>query len=315
MTLSEIMRAHDVFTVDEAVPLASVFGLDMYPIFDEAHRDILNRKIIARFWDREIGQETDEKFRMRMDTRMREIMVEHNQRYLTEQIKFDPMHTIDIRTVMGETGSGTLHGTASSNQDTTDNATTTTLLDGTTSGKSDTTTDGTKDTTTSATSDSTSDKSTNSRAVSSVMPQNQLSGNGDYADNASDSVATANDVSHSETGGESNETDHATQGVIESGTTHQDGSEVLERTGSTDQTGTTDSNTTSKTDRTSSTIGYQAMPAQLLQQYRDTIMNIDLDILGLLERQFMAVVSTGDEYFFKQGNAFDYPYWNGYGYL
>lgn len=309
MTLSEIMEDHGVDTVDDAVPMATIFGLDKYPLFDETYRAQLNRKIIARFWNREIGQETDEMFRHRMDTRMREIMVEKNQLYLSEQIKFDPMHTMDMRTVMGETGTGTLHGETLTNQDTTENGTVGNVITGETTGKSDTTKANTKDTTADVISDATSTKNAKSRSVSSVMPQNQLSENGDYADGAQDAVSDGNDTTHNDTNSVGKEIDAGTTGVIESGTSSSDGLETTSRTGSNDQTGEVDSNTTSKTDRTSSTIGYQAMPSQLLQQYRDTILNIDLDILTLLERLFMSVTSNGDEYFYEQGHRYDLGYW------
>lgn len=287
MTLSEIMDTYGVDTIDDAVPMASVFGLDKYPIFDDTYRDELNRKIIARFWNREIGQETDEKFRMRMDTRMREIMVEKNQLYLSEQIKFDPMKTIDLSTVVNETGSGTLHGTTSSTQDTTE--------------QTDGTHGNTKTTDADVTADSTSTKEAKSRAVSSVMPQNQLSGNGDYADNAQDSVSNGTDTSHTETGTTSTETD--------------DGSNSLTSTGTNDQSGVADSSTTDQRDRTSTTTGMQALPAQLLQQYRDTILNIDLQILTDLERLFMSVTSNGDEVFYTQDQSNYYPYFNGFGFF
>lgn len=263
MTLSEIMAVHNVDDIDTATTEAHVFGLDKYPIFDEAYRHHLNRKIIARFWNREIGQETDEMFRMRMDTRMREIMVEKNQRYLSERFKFDPMVTIDIATVINETGSGTLNGTTTTNTDSTEQ--------------------------TDVDTDSTSTKEAKSRAVSSVMPQNQLSGNGDYADSAQDSVSNGADTNHTETGSTT--------------------------TGSADQTAATDSNTTDQRDRTSTTKGMQALPSQLLAQYRDTILNIDLEILTDLERLFMSVTSNGDEVFYNQGQGYYYPYLNGFGFF
>lgn len=287
MTLSEIMDRHDVNDIDMATTKSHVFGLDRYPIFDEAYRHQLNRKIIARFWNREIGQETDEMFRMRMDTRMRELMAEKNQRYLSERLKFDPMKTIDISTVVNETGSGTLNGTTSSNTDTTE--------------KTDGTHGNTKKTDADVTSDSTSNKEAKSRAVGSVMPQNQLSGNGDYADSAQDSVSNGKDTSHTETGTTSTETDSGTNSLTSTGTN--------------DQTGTANSNTTDTRDRTSTTSGMQAMPAQLLQQYRDTILNIDLEILTDLERLFMSVTSNGDEVFYNQGQGYYYPYFNGYGFF
>lgn len=271
-TLSEIMAFHEVDSVDESLPKANILGLDRYPIFEESHRHILNRKIIARFWNREIGHETVEMFRFRMDTRMREIMVEHNQLYRSEQLKFDPLRTIDIKTVMDGTGSSTTDTTAH--------------------GESLDQVDGTKDEVSSGEADATGTKAGQGRTVSSVMPQTQLSGNGDYADSAQDSNTTAQDATHSETSGTSGETTSSTN------------------TGTTD--GTQNVQDTSQVERNSETTGYQAMPSQLLMQYRESILNIDLTILGQLETLFMSITSNGDEFFYSQDHYYSQPFYGWY---
>jgi len=105
-----------------------------------------------------------------------------------------------------------------------------------------------------------------SRTVNSVTPQMQLSANGDYADTMAD------------TNSESKNTANASQ--------HGEGEK--------EQT------------NTSRTSGYQAIPSDLLVKYRDTIINVDLMILDHLSGLFMAVTSSGDEYFYSQS-----PYLNG----
>lgn len=67
--------------------------LDEYPIFDENHRAILNDKIIAHYYFREIGQETPSRFAFNLRRKMNEIMPYYNQLYESELIKYDPLFT------------------------------------------------------------------------------------------------------------------------------------------------------------------------------------------------------------------------------
>ena len=71
-------------------------GLDDYPIFEEAHRKVLNDKIIRRYYFREIGFETAGQFRMMMRRTMHEIMPYYNQLYLSEGLITDPLQTKNL---------------------------------------------------------------------------------------------------------------------------------------------------------------------------------------------------------------------------
>ena len=71
-------------------------GLDSYPIFDEAYRDILNQKIIDHFWYNEISHETVDMWMRQMRTKMQEIMPYYNKLYEAELIKIDPLSTQDV---------------------------------------------------------------------------------------------------------------------------------------------------------------------------------------------------------------------------
>ena len=59
-------------------------GLDDYPLFAEAHRDVLNAKIVRHFYTREIGSETVGRWRMFMRDAMHRIMPYYNQLYESE---------------------------------------------------------------------------------------------------------------------------------------------------------------------------------------------------------------------------------------
>lgn len=184
-------------------------GLDDYPIFDEAYRPGLNKKIIDHFWNREIGVETIDMFLLVMKRKMNEVMPIYNQFYKSQLLVIDPLITFD------------------------------------------TTTSTTNESTSTATNESTANSK--ARAVSSDTPQTQLSGNEDYASGITDNV------------GESVNTGEATN--IDSSTG--------------------DVNTR----------GFSGAMSDLLLRYRETFLNIDMQVISELDECFMSVWNTNDEYF------------------
>lgn len=149
-----------IFTIElweclELDPTIETGILAEYPIFDESHREVLNRKILNHFNNREICMESLSMWRLALTRKLDEIMPLYNQQYEISAINFNQLETVRIS-----------------------NANTST---GTTTGSSE--------------SSNTSSSGAKSRAVSQQLPQTQLSGNGDYAtaaqDNISDTTATA----------------------------------------------------------------------------------------------------------------------------
>lgn len=134
-------------------------GLDDYPIFDEAYRDGLNKKIYDHFMNQEIGQETDSLFIHAMKRKMNEIMPYYNQLYISEQLTIDPLSTVNIATVNNT--SATSNGTRS------DNSTTNTT----------------------GSNESSSESNAASRTVNSDTPQTRLAGDADYASSMSDATS------------------------------------------------------------------------------------------------------------------------------
>lgn len=129
-------------------------GLNSYPIFDEAYRDILNQKIIDHFWYNEIAHETVDMWIRQMQTKMQEIMPYYNKLYEAELIKIDPLSTQDVMNVSGGTQESSSRNEHRENGETTSK----------TVSKSD----------------------AKSRTVQSQLPQVRLSGDKDYATAASD---------------------------------------------------------------------------------------------------------------------------------
>ena len=81
--------------LDEAAP--KIFSFD-YPIFDEAYRIPLEKKILKHFYTREICEETVGLWKLRLDDKMNIIMPYFNQLYSSELIKFNPLWDTDIHT-------------------------------------------------------------------------------------------------------------------------------------------------------------------------------------------------------------------------
>lgn len=65
---------------------SNIFDFD-YPIFDEAYKGILEKKILRHYYTREIGQETFGLFQLFLSDKMNEIMPYYNQLYESELLK------------------------------------------------------------------------------------------------------------------------------------------------------------------------------------------------------------------------------------
>lgn len=91
------------------------FGLGPtdYPIFDEAYREGLNKKILDHYWNYEIGQETESMFKFSLNRKMREIMPYYNQLYLSTRIEFDPLQTMKYTDTSDSSTSNSSTGTSS----------------------------------------------------------------------------------------------------------------------------------------------------------------------------------------------------------
>ena len=138
-----------------------------------------------------------------------------------------------------------------------------------------TTATGTTDETVNATSDNDTEAKSAARNVSSETPQVRLSGDGDYATSAVD-VNT--------------DTDSKT-------TTASD---------STSHVGTTGNATNSR-----HVLGRTGAPSQLMMDYRQALINVDLEILDELEPLFMLLWDNGDGYYpprFMGGLGYELPW-------
>ena len=84
-------KIEDVITI--AIP--KIFDFD-FPMFDENYRSVLERKILKHFYTREICEETVGLWKLRLDTRLNEIMPYYNKLYKSELLDFNPLYTDNL---------------------------------------------------------------------------------------------------------------------------------------------------------------------------------------------------------------------------
>lgn len=147
MELREVLDRYDI-------------GLQSYPIFDEEYRETLNTNIKNYFWYREIGTETVDQFVRMLNNRMLLIMPTYNQLYESARLKYDPLVTVDLKTISHQESDTTGTGNVTGRSDTTSNVS----------------------------------NDSRSQSINSDYPAAMLSPSGDYASSGSHSTAkTATD--------------------------------------------------------------------------------------------------------------------------
>ncbi len=107
--------------IDKAAP--KVFDFD-WEVFDEAYRPVLMRKILKHYYTREIGLETVSLWKLKLDTRLNEVMPYFNQLYRSALEEFNPFYEVDLYTDRRKTGdrveseTGSVDKTSSTTRDT-----------------------------------------------------------------------------------------------------------------------------------------------------------------------------------------------------
>jgi hypothetical protein len=101
--------------IDYCADLDQTIGLDTYPIFNDEYRTLLNKKIVDHYMFREIGMESVEKFTFALRRKMNEIMPYYNQMLESERIKFDPLATFDMHTIVAGLNEGQTNASGTSN--------------------------------------------------------------------------------------------------------------------------------------------------------------------------------------------------------
>lgn len=79
--------------ISKAIP--QIFNFT-FPIFDEKYRVPLETKILRHYYTREIGFETVGLWKLKLETKLNEIMPYYNQLYKSELLEFNPFYDIDL---------------------------------------------------------------------------------------------------------------------------------------------------------------------------------------------------------------------------
>lgn len=257
--------------IEKAVPKIFDFS---FPIFDENYRFVLCSKILKHYYTREISEETVGLWKLRLNTRMNEIMPYYNQMYKSETMQFDPLKDTDY-TRTGNRGHDGKETTINKQERIIDN-------DGSLTDKTEITTN--VDTNDSGSSNTTNQSTTTTERVDMYTdtPQGALTNvlTGEYLTNArkttdnqtTNSTQNSSATAASESNTESNSTRTATNKNLETVNDDFNGDKTIK---------TTDDYIENITGK-SSGISY----SKLLLEYRKTFLNIDMLIINALADLF-----------------------------
>lgn len=268
----------------------------VYPIFDESYRGVLETKILKHFYTREIGEETVGLWKLRLDTKLNEIMPYYNEIYKTQLAIIDPFRTTDITTERQSIGNS--NRTTDEDIGDTSNANTTSLNNSSNSanGKSNTRSlnNSENDVTSRGLNDRGETVDNRSMDLYSDTPQGSLTGiDADvptYLTNAR--KVTNNGISNGHTYnvdiGKSNSTNNSV-GVDENESTEnhtESGIQSSANKYTRDRSVSEDAN--SVENFIEHTYGYNGfITSDLLKKYREIFMNIDMLVINELEPLFM----------------------------
>ena len=229
--------------------------------FDDAYKVVLCTKILKHYWMREIGCETVGLWLHYLNTRLGEIMPYYNKLYESAAFEFDPLADYDLTHTSNRTEDGTTNSSNASEG--------TDSLSGTSSGE--TSSQG------SDTTENTGESTNQNINKFSDTPQGALTGvvNGTYLTNA-----TVDDS----TGSQSSRREGTNQETSSSETTRTEN-----RTTKNESTGNTKATTTE--DYVLSIKGKSGGKSysKLLMEYRQTLINIDSEIIDKLADLFMGL--------------------------
>lgn len=280
-----------------------------FPIFDESYRESLCKKILNHYYTREIGAETVALWKFWLNQKMNEIMPYYNKLYLSEQLKYDPLHEIDFTRVISENTHDDKNG--KSGTDTKDSNTTTTRNSSDSAVKAENT-DTEKTDSTQTTTGETENKQVNLGTTSvssensgkdlhSDTPQGSIQNiteNGYLTDarltsgETSSTTSVDTSVTNNERSTEQNVLEETTTNnhiVNESTLTNLQSSSIAEDLGK------------SSTEYSENNIGLREYQehisgknsstsyAKLIQDYRNSLLNLDMDIIFELKDLFMNI--------------------------
>ena len=319
----------DYDEIDDIISDSADTVIGNYPIFDENYREVLNAKILKHYYTREICEETVGLWKLRLNARMNEIMPYYNKLYESELLQFNPFYDVDLHTDHTGSENKTEDTSATSNDsrnetkaytnnterlgtETTENNTASSNAGTTVSnGESESSGNNSNNATSKSSSTATASDTKNTVDKFSETPQGGITGLADdtYLTNArmveNNDSNSQNGTQQAESNGSANYSESGTTTDVSSVT----GTEKSESHGSASTSDRTTNNATEQTSTKSagdrnenkninSTDSYLehvygkrggASYAKLLQEYRDTFLNIDMMIITNLSDLFFGL--------------------------
>ena len=280
---ASLSHSADYTDVNEIISKSrgKIFSFD-YPIFDESYREILETKILKRYYTREIGEETVGLWKLRLDTRLNEIMPYYNKMYEAELIKINPLYTTDLKRTKNIEGNTDKNNRVDSEGKITNDKTENTVGADKKTGTEGTTgsNDGTLYT------ENTKDSSSSSTDIYSDTPQGTLSNMADLTYLTNARKITDNGTVTGKTNTDTHDSSKATTtfDTTNSKTNNVTISETNDNTNKKTETG----KIKSVEDYIENVVGYENVPAsELILKYRDSLINIDVMIIEKLSDLFI----------------------------
>lgn len=259
-----------------------IFNFD-FPMFDEAYRMRLEVKILKHYYTREIGLETVGLFKLKLDTKLNEIMPYYNQLYKSALLDFNPLYDVDITRTHNRKNEGTQGIIGNIKSD--DVITLTGNENQTIDHESDSTStsNGTNQTTSTQTGVNTKEK----RDLYSDTPQGALTGV-----ETENYLSNARKISDSDNINQTTTVDGTTGDTTELNANSTDRAKS-DRSSTTNSTLNTDTQSNTTTNNLEDYIevvkGKQGTSsyASLLKEFRETFLNIDMMVINELSDLFM----------------------------
>lgn len=288
-------------------------GLKDYEIFSEEYRTKLNNKILNHYYFHEIGYETANRFKWELNNLMNEIMPYYNQLLKSELLEINPLLTFERKSdASKDIGTTAQEDANTSSVKTLDNTTTQNATNqsdlsntskGNTSEDESSLSDAKQKSKIKNNKNVNGENSTSDEEVYSDTPQGLLTDGGidanKYATNATlkdnknkmvenENSSSDEDVNKSETSTNTkNTTTDATSSS--SSTSSADSSTTVD----TDETMTNETKKTNLTNTNETTVvtenGFEIPLSELVLKYRETFMNVDLEIIKELKQLFMMI--------------------------
>lgn len=270
--------------IKKALPVVFDFS---FPIFDENYRSVLETKIMKHFYTREIGLETVGLWKLKLNTKLNEIMPYFNQLYNSQLYAFNPFYDVDLTRKHRIDGSGKRDTDTTSNTETEHRIT----VDET----GNTTTDNTGSSTGEGTSENTEVRTGTNNQTDDFVEKYSDTPQGAITGLRSDKYLTNATIRNDDR--KQNTSDNVkNDGKTSSDVSTKDNTEV-EETRNTDTSGNNSSTTNGNVSATlTNTEDYLetvqgknggASYSKLLMEYRETFLNIDMMIIDQLEDLFM----------------------------